>query len=68
MADTHSCGQDDAVVEHLAKEGIPLTVCPLSNYKLQVYSRYFGGKNIVGTLMKRGLVVTLNSDDPAYFG
>lgn len=59
---------DDALVQRLRDEGIPLTVCPLSNKKLQVDSRYFGGKNQTKELLSRGLTVTINSDDPAYFG
>ena len=45
---------------------IPLTCCPLSNLKLKVYSdlKEFDLKGLVD----RGIVVTLNSDDPAYFG
>ena len=43
-------------------------VCWVCGVCGQVYSRYFGGKNVVKRLMSRGLVVTINSDDPAYFG
>ena len=46
---------------------IPLTVCPLSNHKLQVNNRFFKGKNPIRKLISKGLKVTLNSDDPAYF-
>lgn len=62
------CLKDPKVVKRLVREGIPLTTCPLSNSKLQVYSRYFGGKNITRDLLEAGLKVTINSDDPAYFG
>ena len=62
------CLTSDALVERLKTDGIPLTVCPLSNEKLQVNSRYFSGKNVTKTLLDKGLVVTINSDDPAYFG
>eukprot|EP01006_Ploeotia_vitrea_P001334 TRINITY_DN104634_c0_g1_i1.p2 TRINITY_DN104634_c0_g1~~TRINITY_DN104634_c0_g1_i1.p2 ORF type:complete len:375 (-),score=231.14 TRINITY_DN104634_c0_g1_i1:2-1126(-) len=62
------CLEDDKVVERLVAERVPLTCCPLSNHKLQVFNRYFGGENVVKKMMDRGLVVTLNSDDPAYFG
>lgn len=60
--------EDAGLVERLAKEGVPLTTCPLSNVKLQVNSRYFGGRNMTGKLLEAGLRVTINSDDPAYFG
>ena len=62
------CLEDGAVVERLAKEQIPLTCCPCSNHRLNVFSRYFGGRNVTSELLKRGLKVTINSDDPAYFG
>jgi len=62
------CLEDEKVVARLVKEGIPLTCCPCSNHKLQVYSRYFKGENIVKRLLAQGLKVTINSDDPAYFG
>jgi adenosine deaminase len=48
---------------------IPLTECPLSNDVLKVYDRFFNGRrDIVRTSIDDGLVVTLNSDDPAFFG
>ncbi len=62
------CLKDGGVVRRLVEEGIPLTTCPLSNQKLQVYSRFFAGKNITRELLEAGLMVTINSDDPAYFG
>ena len=62
------CLKDPVMVERLAKERVPLTTCPLSNVKLQVSSRYFGGENVTGQLLGAGLRVTINSDDPAYFG
>lgn len=60
------CLEDPALVERLAKEGIALTVCPLSNIKLCVFP-HMGNHNL-RTLLDRGLKVTINSDDPAYFG
>ena len=45
---------------------MPLTVCPLSNVRLQVFER-LEDHNLV-QLLDRGLCVTVNSDDPAYFG
>jgi len=60
------CLEDPALVERLARERIPLTVCPLSNVKLCVFDD-LGGHNIPA-LLAAGLCVTVNSDDPAYFG
>lgn len=60
------CVEDDALVERLAKEQIPLTVCPLSNVKLRVFPTL--EQHNLRTLLERGLLVTINSDDPAYFG
>ena len=62
------CLKDQKLVERLVQENIPLTTCPLSNIKLQVNSRFFDGKNMTGEMLSRGLRVTINSDDPAYFG
>ena len=62
------CLKDPRLVERLVAEQVPLTVCPVSNQKLQVFSRYFGGRNITKELLDKGLKVTINSDDPAYFG
>ena len=59
--------EDDAeVVAWLAAEGIPLTMCPLSNVKLQVFDRI--EDHNLKRLMSSGVLVTVNSDDPAYFG
>ena len=60
------CLEDDRLVERLAAEQIPLTVCPFSNVKLQVFPSL--GQHDMPALMERGLLVTINSDDPAYFG
>ncbi len=57
---------DAALLERLARERIPLTVCPLSNIKLCVYPAL--GEHALKTLLDAGIVATLNSDDPAYFG
>ena len=46
---------------------MPLTVCPLSNHRLQLPPRFFCGENAVRQLLSRGVKVTVNSDDPAYF-
>lgn len=58
--------EDSALMARLAAEGIPLTVCPLSNVKLCVFPRL--ADHNLRTLLDAGLKVTLNSDDPAYFG
>ncbi len=58
--------KDPALVARLAKERIPLTVCPLSNLKLCVFPT-LAQHNLRG-LLDAGLVATINSDDPAYFG
>ncbi|MBR0567678.1 adenosine deaminase [Azoarcus sp. L1K30] len=58
--------EDPALVERLVREQIPLTVCPLSNVKLCVF-RTLGEHNLK-QLLDAGLKVTINSDDPAYFG
>lgn len=57
---------NEQLAAKLAKRRIPLTVCPLSNLKLKVVSnlRQHPLKNMLG----RGMMVTVNSDDPAYFG
>lgn len=58
--------EDPALVARLARDGVPLTVCPLSNVKLCVF-RDLREHNL-GRLLDAGLKVTINSDDPAYFG
>ncbi|MDE2400862.1 MAG: adenosine deaminase [Burkholderiales bacterium] len=60
------CVEDPALVQRLAREGVPLTVCPLSNVKLCVVKTLREHK--LKTLLDLGLKVTINSDDPAYFG
>ncbi|HXR63472.1 MAG TPA: adenosine deaminase [Rudaea sp.] len=60
------CEEDPALVERLARERIPLTVCPLSNVRLCVYESI--EQHNLKRLLERGLCVTVNSDDPAYFG
>lgn len=61
-----ACERDDALVERLAAAGIALTVCPLSNMKLQVFPDL--RQHNLRRLLQRGVRVTINSDDPAYFG
>ena len=53
-------------MERLAEEQIPLTLCPLSNLRLRVVEDL--AQHPAREMLERGLVVTLNSDDPAYFG
>ena len=57
-----------ALCKFLADAQIPLTVCPLSNEKLQVNARFLPGRRIVRELVELGIAVTINSDDPAFFG
>lgn len=58
--------ESPALVQRLARDRIPLTVCPLSNVRLCVF-RTLAGHNLPA-LLDAGLAVTINSDDPAYFG
>lgn len=58
--------EDPLLMQRLARERVPLTVCPLSNVKLCVF-RSMREHNLA-TLLDAGLVATVNSDDPAYFG
>jgi adenosine deaminase len=58
--------EDPALVARLAREGIALTVCPLSNVKLCVYPSL--AAHPLPALLAAGVKATINSDDPAYFG
>ncbi|TMM46427.1 adenosine deaminase [Colwellia ponticola] len=60
------CTEDKALLAQLIAQGTPLTVCPLSNTKLKVFE-HMADHNIV-KLLRQGVCVTINSDDPAYFG
>ncbi|AOO64124.1 adenosine deaminase [Sulfurospirillum halorespirans] len=60
------CDEDATLVEFLIEKQIPLTVCPLSNVKLRAVSS-MREHNIIN-LLRKGVLVTINSDDPAYFG
>jgi len=60
------CTEDERLVDRLVAEQMPLTVCPFSNVKLRVVPEL--GKHNVGQMLRRGLCITINSDDPAYFG
>jgi len=60
------CVEDAALVKRLAASRVPLTVCPLSNVKLRVFETM--ADHNLATLLGAGLCVSVNSDDPAYFG
>jgi adenosine deaminase len=60
------CMEDPLLVERLVAEHVPLTVCPLSNVKLRVFDTL--EHHPIRHMLERGLMVTINSDDPAYFG
>ena len=60
------CVEDSLLVQRLANERIPLTVCPLSNVKLCVFKTL--AEHNLPALLEAGLCATINSDDPAYFG
>ncbi|HUJ60707.1 MAG TPA: adenosine deaminase [Kofleriaceae bacterium] len=60
------CDEDRALVDELARRQVPLTVCPLSNVKLRVVPEL--AAHNLARLLRAGLAVTINSDDPAYFG
>ncbi len=57
---------DENLVDELVTRKIPLTVCPLSNLKLKVVAQM--KNHPLKTMLEKGLFVTVNSDDPAYFG
>ncbi len=58
--------EDPRLIAHLIDTQIPLTVCPLSNTRLRVFEK-MADHNIL-ELLELGVKVTVNSDDPAYFG
>jgi adenosine deaminase len=58
--------EDEELLVRLADGSVPLTVCPLSNVRLRVFDTM--SQHNVLALLERGLIVTVNSDDPAYFG
>src|SRR6202041_2674224 len=57
---------DQALVGRLAREQLALTVCPLSNLRLRVVDDL--ARHPLRRMLDKGLMVTVNSDDPAYFG
>jgi len=60
------CLDDEKLVKELVEKKIPLTMCPLSNLKLKVIEDL--KEHPLRKMMNKGLLVTINSDDPAYFG
>jgi adenosine deaminase len=60
------CLDDDRLVDELVRRRMALTVCPLSNLKLRVVKDL--RQHSLKLMLDRGLLVTVNSDDPAYFG
>jgi adenosine deaminase len=60
------CLEDRSLVHRLEADRMPLTVCPFSNVKLRVVDTL--EQHPLATMLERGLRVTVNSDDPAYFG
>ncbi len=60
------CVEDSKLVDYLIANKVPLTVCPLSNVKLRVFDRM--DNHNLKKMLDQGLHVTVNSDDPAYFG
>jgi len=60
------CDEDESLVKLLIEKQIPLTVCPLSNVTLKAVTSM--EKHNILELLRQGVLVTVNSDDPAYFG
>ena len=60
------CLEDEALVRRLAQDRVPLTACPLSNVSLKVIDQL--SDHPLRTMLREGLNVSVNSDDPAYFG
>ncbi len=59
------CLKDIKLVQKLRNEQIPLTICPLSNINLRVFEKL--EDHNLKKLLDKGLMVTINSDDPSYF-
>jgi adenosine deaminase len=60
------CLEDETLIRRLVRDQVPLTVCPLSNVSLKVVEDI--ESHPLATMLHQGLKVTVNSDDPAYFG
>jgi len=58
--------EDDSLINEIIEKNIPLTVCPLSNVKLCVFKDM--SQHTILQMLDMGVKVTVNSDDPAYFG
>lgn len=62
----NACIDDPGLVDELVSTQMPLTMCPLSNMRLKVVSSL--ADHPLKHLLERGVLVTVNSDDPPYFG
>jgi len=60
------CTESEELMQRLIEEGMPLTVCPQSNVRLKVYENM--SQHPILELLDKGLMVTVNADDPAFFG
>lgn len=60
------CVEDPALVERLVRDRVPLTLCPLSNVRLRTVDTL--ADHPLPAMLDAGLMCTVNSDDPAYFG
>ncbi|GAA3509436.1 adenosine deaminase [Aquimarina addita] len=60
------CLEDEKLVKRLVKNQVPLTICPLSNLELKVVTNL--KDHPIASMLAKNLLVTVNSDDPAYFG
>jgi adenosine deaminase len=58
--------EDPALMDRLVRQQVPLTVCPLSNVRLRTVERL--EEHPLATMLRAGALVSVNSDDPAYFG
>lgn len=60
------CTESEALIQRLANEDMPLTVCPQSNVRLKVYEHM--SEHPILELLEKGVMVTVNADDPSFFG
>jgi adenosine deaminase len=60
------CTESEELIKRLVKESMPLTVCPQSNVRLKVYENM--SQHPILDLLEKGVMVTVNADDPAFFG
>lgn len=61
-----TCDQDEKLLKELVEKQVPLTICPISNVKLKVFKSM--EDHNLKKILDMGIKVTINSDDPAYFG